>query len=237
MNSSFTENPDVRIETSSIEAIIFDFDGTLVDSEPVWKSTFFDLFKQEYGVEVPLQILWDNTGGGVDLSVANISNKLELNMSETEIMDTAEKLHEEMQRKILNDLDLREGAAELLEFGRNNNIAMAICTASTNELIDSFFNRLNLRDMFSVVVSTSESEIDKRKPFPFPYLETMRLLDVKPQNSIAVEDSPKGVTSALAAGIETIAIHNPFLDLGKLEVQPKFVVQDFLQVLELFSNE
>lgn len=232
-----TEHNSKKIDVSDINAIIFDFDGTLVDSEPVWKSTFFDLFKQEYGVEVPQQILWDNTGGGVDLSVANISNKLALNMSENEIMVTAEKLHSEMQRKILNDLDLREGAAELFEFGKNNNIAMAICTASTNELIDSFFNRLNLRDIFSVVVSTSESEIDKRKPFPFPYLETMRLLDVEPQNSIAVEDSPKGVASALAAGIETIAIHNPFLDLGTLEVEPKFVVQDFLQVLELFSNE
>lgn len=237
MHSNSTNIDAAKINISDLQAIIFDFDGTLVDSEPVWKSTFFDLFKKDYGVEVPQKILWENTGGGVDLSVLNISNKLELKMSEAEIESVAQRLHEKMQNNILEYLPLREGVTKVFDLAKANSIQMAVCTASTNELIESYFSKLGMQELFGVVVSTSDSDMQHRKPYPFPYLETLRLLNVEANKTLVIEDSPKGITSSVLAGIDTVAIHNPFLDLTNLENKPKFVVQDFLQVLELFSNE
>ncbi len=223
--------------SSDYDAIIFDFDGTLVDSEPVWKSTFYDVFKEDYGVELSQQILWENTGVGVDLSVLDISNKLDLGMDNNEIQDMAEKLHQIVLDKILSELELREGAIKLFEFAQSNNIHLAICTASTTELINSYFKKYDMRDIFSVVFSTVDLGIEKRKPHPFPYVETMRMLAVKPERTLAFEDSCQGITSAMDAQIDTVAIQNQFINLNELKAQPKFVAQDFLQVLELFSTE
>ena len=221
MTRNKSSHSDRKIDISNLKAIIFDFDGTLVDSEPVWKSTFFDLFKEEYGIEVPKKTLWENTGSGVDFSVKNISKEFDLEMDEVEIAQVAKKLHIEMQKKILEELPLRNGVSEFFE----------------RDLIETYFNHLGLLGIFSVIVSTSNSAADKRKPSPFPYLETLRLLGVDATESIVIEDSPKGVTSSVAAGIATVAIHNPFLEDDVLKVKPKFVVPDFFQILELFLTE
>jgi len=219
-----------------LAAIIFDFDGTLVDSEPAWKSTFFDLFKERHGISISKEILWENTGNGVDLSVKNISNKYDLNLSESETSSTANDLHLEMQRKIIEELPLREGAIEVMDWAQQNDIALAICTASTSDLIDAYFEKHGLRDRFSHVFSTAVSEIEKRKPYAYPYLETMKLLRVQADQTIVIEDSPSGIKSAVSAGIRTIAIQDIFIEDQVSEAHPIFQVTDFSQVLELLAS-
>lgn len=232
---STASSQDSPLDVAGLKAIVFDFDGTLVDSEPVWKATFFELFKERYQIEVPMEILWANTGGGVDLSVRNISNRLSMGMTEIEIATMAHDLHAEMQRKILEELPLRVGVTQVFDWAISKSVSMAICTASTKELIESYFKKQNSLEIFAHIESTAISDLEHRKPFPYPYLQTLKALDVSAEHALVFEDSPSGITSAVAAGIPTIAIHNPFLELKDLEAQPKFVVEDFLQVLELLA--
>ena len=219
-----------------LKAIIFDFDGTLVDSEPVWNTTFFDLFKDRYGISVSQEILWGNTGRGVDLSTKAISDKYELNLSDFEFEKIAHELHSEMERKILSNLPLREGVVETMDWADENNISMAICTASTSEMIDRYFKNQLLRERFSHVFSTAVSTLEKRKPYPYPYLETMKLLGVDGHQTLVIEDSPSGIKSAVAAGTKTIAIHNPILEAKVAEARPIFQVKGFPQILELLAS-
>ena len=225
-----------EITAKDLKAIIFDFDGTLVDSEPAWKSTFHELFADRYNVELSDEILWENTGNGVEFSVANISNAYQLNMDESEINKMTIDLHQEMHRLILEELPLRNGAIELFQWANEASVDMAICTASTDEMIDGYLSRLGIRNFFKEVTSTAISDVDKRKPHPYPYLETMKKLGVKASETLAIEDSPSGVTSSVAAGIKTIAIHNPFIEEKVLQARPTLQVKDFLQVLELLAS-
>lgn len=138
-----------------------------------------------------------------------------------------------MQRKILEELPLRESVVEVFDWALSNNIAMAICTASTAELVNGFLTKHEIREQLVTIISTVISDLKHRKPYPYPYLETMRQLGVGPQETLAIEDSPSGVKSAVAAGIPTIAIYNRFLAAKVLAEKPIYVFEGFPQVLEL----
>lgn len=219
-----------------LKAIIFDFDGTIVDSEPLWKSVFIDLFRDNYGAELTQKVVWENTGKGVVISVTNISDVYSLNLSETEIDSVSKEINDQACRRIISELEPRPGAVELFNWCDNKNIKMAICTASTHEMIHEYCSKHNLIDNFEYVFSTAISDIEKRKPHPFPYLHSMERLGVTPNASLAIEDSPAGVKSAVTAGIATIAIHNPMIEQEVELENPLVQVEDFFQVLDLLAG-
>ena len=221
--------------SAELQAIIFDFDGTLVDSEPVWKDIFFDLFKEHYNVDVSYDILWKNTGGGVDKSVHNTANAYNLNFSNEQIIEMTNLINEEAHRRLLT-LPLRPGATELFEWAESQGIAMAICTASTYDLINTYFGNLDMLGYFDEVLSTSLSKPDERKPHPYPYLQLLTKLDIEADQTLVIEDSPAGVISSRAAGIATIAIHNPFIEDRVTEAKPMVQLKDFHQVLGLLAS-
>lgn len=156
-------------------------------------------------------------------------------MSTQEIDSVAHTLHETMEYKILNTLDLRDGAKELFDWAINNEVKLAICSASTEKMLTKYFSDKDLLHVFSEIHSTAISDMDKRKPFPYPYLKTMEKLDVAADQTLVIEDSPKGIESSNRAGAYTIAIENIYLTEKVVEQNPKHLVQDFLAILKLLS--
>jgi HAD superfamily hydrolase (TIGR01509 family) len=224
------------MDFTKLRGIIFDFDGTMVDSEPVWKEVFVDVYRATHGVELTTPMLWENTGKGVDRSVATIDIKLDLGHDPTQQSFLVDSINEEVHRRILEETPLREGTVELLEFARANNIATAICTASTEELIATFLRNRDLTQYFDHITTTAYAPMHERKPEPFPYLKTLEALGVSAEEAIAIEDSPAGVTSALAAGIFTVAIPHAQLADQVSALNPTLLIQDFQQLLDHLSD-
>lgn len=230
-------NSTQLLNVNELSGIIFDFDGTLVDSEPIWKSVFRDLFFEMYDTELSMEEQWKNTGNGVDKSVTNLAKLYGLDFSASQVADMTSRISEETHRRIIEDLPLRPGAVELFEWARRKNIVMAVCTASTQELISTYLTKHNALQYFAKIISTVDVIFEKRKPHPYPYLTSLEAISVSANRALAIEDSPAGVQSAIAAGIPTIAIHNRFLEERVADVGPMAQLQDFHQVLELLVSE
>ncbi|WP_255420927.1 HAD family phosphatase [Micromonospora sp. HM5-17] len=180
--------------------MLFDMDGTLVDSERLW--------------EIGLQELAAHYGGTLSESarLAMVGTNMAVSM---EILHTdlgqpwrdpaasAEWLENRVAELFLTELRWRPGALALLEAVRAVPIPTALVTSSRRRLVEVALETLG-RDSFDVVVCGDE--VPANKPDPTPYLTAARLLDVPVERCVAIEDSPAGVASALAAGAAVLGV-------------------------------
>lgn len=180
-------------------AVLWDMDGTLVDTEPSWWAAEKALVAAHGGtwtdeqaqglvgnqLEVSAEVL--RSEGGVDLGVR-------------EIIDTlAASVIAELRR----DPRWQPGALELLTALRERAVPCALVTMSWRSIADAMLERLP-EDTFDVVVTGDVCE--RGKPDPEPYARALAALGVAPEDCVALEDSPTGLASAEAAGLSTLAI-------------------------------
>ena len=185
-----------------IEAIVFDLDGVIVDSEQVW-----DDVRERYTEEV---------GGTYTAAAARdmmgmSSHEWSRYMSERlAVPGTPEEINAEVVRRML----ARYGEAPPLISGAVEAVRrvasrwpLAIASSSNPELISVVVTAAGLDDVFPVRVSSQE--VAHGKPSPDVYLEAARRLGVAPTDCGAVEDSHNGIRSAKAAGMRVVAVPNP----------------------------
>lgn len=184
-----------------IEAVVFDLDGVLLDSEHVWD-------------EVREELARERGGRWHERAQADM-----MGMSSTEwsrYMHRVVGLHEppaeinaevvrRMQERYAEWLPLIEGAEEAVErLARCFRLALA--SSSNRPLIETVLDRAGLAGFFEVTVSSEE--VERGKPAPDVFLEAARRLGVEPERCAAIEDSGNGVRAAHAAGMRVIAIPN-----------------------------
>lgn len=187
-----------------IKAIIFDFDGLLVDTE----TPEFEALKQiyeEHGATLQLETYAQNIGTHIGSynPYAHLSELLQ----QTIDADHVKKIHRERFHQKLEALKPRDGVISILNEAKELDLKIGLATSSNRAWIDSFFERLNLTPYFDAI-STSD-DVERVKPDPALYVRTMQLLDVKGDEVIAFEDSLNGSKAAVAAGIHCIAVPNP----------------------------
>ncbi|MFK7946274.1 MAG: hexitol phosphatase HxpB [Saprospiraceae bacterium] len=207
-----------------IQAVIFDMDGLLINSEPFWKSVEIEVFKK-VGIELTVEKCLDTVGLRIDEVVTywydkqpwdNISKKA----IETEIVD-------KMIECITNEGESLPGVYDAVEFFWNKKIPMAIASSSYLRIIKAVVKRLKLKDFFDVIYS---AEFEKYgKPNPATFITTAEKLNVAPTNCLVFEDSLNGVLAGKAARMTTVAI--PEFE------NPKFIIADkILNSLEDFNE-
>jgi len=185
-----------------IEAVVFDLDGLLIDSEQVW-----DAVRERYVTE---------RGGRYDAEV----QRALMGMSSIEwsrylheaagVPDEPRAINDEVVRRMLDAyrerLPLVDGAVDAVE-----RIAarwpLALASSSNRPLIDAALESAGLARFFRATVSSEE--VPRGKPAPDVYLEAARRLGVEPTRCAAIEDSHAGIRAAKAAGVRVIAIPNP----------------------------
>ncbi|NQZ54463.1 MAG: hexitol phosphatase HxpB [Piscirickettsiaceae bacterium] len=184
-----------------IQAVIFDMDGVLIDSEPMWKEAEKQIFSS-VGVDVKEE-LSANTASMTTREVTQYwhthypwSGK-SLVQVENEVVDRVEALISEKGTQM-------EGVKEILDFFQKKKIKIGLSTNSPSRLIPVILNKLGISNYFNAV-SSSEHE-EKGKPHPAVYLTTAKKLKVDPSKCIAFEDSFSGIIAAKKANIKTVAI-------------------------------
>jgi HAD superfamily hydrolase (TIGR01509 family) len=180
-------------------AVLWDMDGTLVDTEPYWIAAEFDIVELHGGT-------WTHEHAkalvGADLLDAGEYIRRHGGVERTP-HDIVEMLLDRVVERIRAEVPWRPGARELLHGVRNVGIATALVTMSWKRFSDEVVACLPTG---SFHVSVTGDEVERGKPHPDPYLLAAERLGVSPQQCVAIEDSPTGTRSALAAGCRVLGV-------------------------------
>jgi len=188
-------------DAAIFDAAIFDMDGLLVDSEPVWREVEIAVFGrhgvalteescvQTKGMFLPdvarywyARCPWE--GPGPDEVAAEIVDAMEVRLSQ--------------------EATFTHGAPHALDFCQQRGMRLALASSSPRRLIDAVVGRLRLGDRFAVIHSAEDEPAGK--PDPGIFRTTAQLLDVAPARCVVFEDAPAGVMAAKAAGMTCVAV-------------------------------
>jgi HAD superfamily hydrolase (TIGR01509 family) len=186
----------------SVQAIVFDLDGVLIDSEPVWEQV-----RRAYIAERGGRWLPDTQDRLMGMSTeewaAYIANDLVDGVTPE---DVAYEVIDQMSERYANGLPLLPGAEEAVRRLAGHR-PLGLASSSPRALIDLVLGELGVESLFRATVSTEEVEYGK--PAPDGYLTVAAQMEVAPRDCLAIEDSSNGLRSAYAAGMTVIAIPRP----------------------------
>ena len=185
-------------------AVVFDFDGLIVDTEQSIYEAYSTLFA-ELGATLPLSVWQHVIGQGVgnDAAFIHLERSIGREVDREAIRAEARAMH----RDVTLTLPPREGAAELIAEAKEAGLALAVASSSTFGWVNSHLDRLGLLPSFDAVCT--RDDVGEPKPNPAVYSLALQRLGVQPHEAFAIEDSPHGVTAAKAAGLRCIAAPNP----------------------------
>jgi HAD superfamily hydrolase (TIGR01509 family) len=205
-----------------LQAVLFDMDGLLVDSEPLWLEVECEVMARLRGEwsEADQQAL---VGGSLTRTVSYLLARATRPASPEAV---GRWLVEGMTSLLMSrPLSMLPGAGELLGEVRAAGIPHALVTSSERPVMDAVLLQLGLR--FDATVCAND--VTCTKPHPEPYLRAASLLGAQPRWSVALEDSPKGVASAEAAGCRLVAVPS----LVPIPAKPGRVVAGSLRQVDL----
>ncbi len=187
------------------EAVIFDMDGVILDSEPYHHAAETLIFK-ELGIAPSER----DRDGFVSMSNAKMWAILKtmygLPQSEAELLEFGENIRFNYMEAI-QELVPMPGLVSLLDELKANHVKMAVASSSTSKIIELFISRLNLRSYFQCLVSGEM--VPHGKPEPDIFLHTADLLQTPAVNCLVIEDSENGVKGACAAKMKCIGFKRP----------------------------
>jgi HAD superfamily hydrolase (TIGR01509 family) len=186
------------VSTVKPAAVLWDMDGTIIDSEPYWMAAETELmakFGRTWSHELGLTLVGQGLGHS-----AGILQSQGVDMSATDIIDF---LSTRVMEQISENIPWRPGARELLEDLTRSGIPNALVTMSFRRMADLMVDSVGF-DAFSAVVSGDE--VSQPKPHPEAYLRAAELLGVDVVTCVAIEDSVPGLASAMASGACAIGV-------------------------------
>lgn len=182
---------------TTLRAVLFDMDGTLTDSEKLW-TVALDRVAAELGGQLSVATRQAMVGHNL---IESIQMLLDDVGSDQPPVATGRLLTRYTAELFGGPMPWRPGARDLLQAVRDAGLKTALVTATERTLVDLALNTLGHRTFDAVVPG---DEVARNKPDPLPYLRAMELLDVRPGECIAIEDSPNGSLSAARAGVPVL---------------------------------
>ncbi|KOX27960.1 HAD family hydrolase [Saccharothrix sp. NRRL B-16348] len=185
-------------------AVLWDMDGTLLDSEKLWDIPLYE-FVEKLGGTLSIETRQAMVGSSVRRTMAMLFAEVGVEQpTEEDLADGAAWIMRRTEEVFRAGLPWRPGAREALREIRGSGVPMALVTSTERQLTEVALDTIG-RDLFDVTVCGDE--VDRRnKPLPDPYLKAARLLGVDPARCVAIEDSPTGVASAVAAGCTVLVV-------------------------------
>lgn len=214
----------------NIQCVIFDMDGVIVDTEPLHKKAYYQLF-DSLKIDVTPALYHSFTGG----STINICQKL------VDTFNLNEKPQELVLRKrsnfvklFTNDstLQLIIGVEDIIKYFYNKGITMVLASSASMETINRVFTRFDLDQYF--IGKLSGADLQQSKPHPEIFEKAAALANTPKENCIVIEDSDKGIEAANRAGIYCAGYTSKYSKLQGLE-HADMVISDFYQLKRIIG--
>ena len=204
--------------------VVFDFDGTIVDTEEPLYRSWAELW-DGHGHQLALAD-WQRNIGGDDLF--DPWTELEARLGrplDPALQDRRRRRRDQIQAA----QPVRDGVVEWLSEAAARGVPVGVASSSSEEWVEAKLDFLGIRHRFAALVCRSE-EIPA-KPEPTSYRVACLRLGAEPSRSVAVEDSPRGVAAAVAAGLYTVAVPHPLTQ--ELDLSAAHLVVDSLERVTL----
>lgn len=215
------------------KAVIFDLDGTLIDTEKYYRKAWPRVFEQFGYRMTDDQYLFIRSLGKPFIQPTLKEFSRDPDFDYDAIMPVRKQLMEEMIEK--NGIQKKAGAEELLTFLKDNSILRAVATASPVSRAERYLSAVGLLPYFDKIISAKDMK--EGKPSPYVYLYAAEQLGLKPEECLAVEDSPNGVLSASRAGLKVVMVP----DQAPCDTETKKLLfaekQDLSQIIDLFMKK
>ncbi len=192
----------------SIDAVVFDFDGVILESEPLWRSAFRTVFADRLGLAVTETELLSLTGLRVPQTVSAILDGARARGWRPQAAVEPADLTAEVIRVAGTELDDRapviDSTISVIKELHRREVRLGLASSSHISIIEAALTQLGIADAFLAVASSYD--LAEGKPHPRVYQDVARAMGCQPSVCLAVEDSPVGVESALRAGMVVIGL-------------------------------
>ena len=185
-----------------IKAVIFDMDGTLIDSTGIWHEIDINFFAKR-GMELPSDYAQHIVHLGLKQAAIYTKETYHLSESIQDIMDEWHNMSIDMYRY---NVPLKPHALELLKLFKENNIKMAIATANDEPLYRPCIERLGIGEYFDEIADVNTAKEGKQSAKI--YLDLAKKMGAEPQNTLVLEDMPTCVKTANKSGFITVAVYD-----------------------------
>lgn len=212
----------------NIDAVIFDLDGSLVDSMWMWHEIDIE-YLGRYQLEVPEDLPQQIEGFSFSETAHYFKNRFRLPDSIEQIKRT---WNEMAWDKYMHEVPLKPGAEEFLKQCRQRGIKLGIATSNSRELVTNVADTHGLHDYFSCIMTGCD--VGKGKPAPDIYLAVAKQLQVLPQRCLVFEDIIPGIMAGKAAGMTVCAVEDAYsLDQTcEKKALADHYIRDFYELLE-----
>ncbi|MFA6404094.1 MAG: hexitol phosphatase HxpB [Salinivirgaceae bacterium] len=210
-----------------INAVIFDMDGLLIDSEPLWRKAEIKIFR-ERGIVLTENDCRGTTGMRVDEVVTHWSHTFpDVNL---QINETVEAIMDEVTHLVKVEGKALPGVFEAISFFETMKTPMALASASSNALIDTVLTKLEIKEKLQVIQSAEFMNFGK--PHPEVFIETAKRLNISVNECLVFEDSIYGVIAGKAAKMLVVAVP----DRENFDKKGYCIADKKIRSMSLFNN-
>ncbi len=211
----------------NIDAVIFDLDGTLIDSMWMWKQIDIE-YLSKFDLELPDNLQSEIEGMSFSETAVYFKNRFHL----TDTLDEIKATWNEMAyHKYRYEVPFKEGALEFLKYLKKHRIKTGIATSNSKDLVNAVVSNYEVGDFFDSIHTSCE--VEKGKPAPDIYHLVAKDLEVDPGRCLVFEDVINGIKAGKNASMKVCAVYDDFSkeDDHEKRVLADYYIRDFSEVL------
>ncbi|MCZ6605032.1 MAG: HAD family phosphatase [Alphaproteobacteria bacterium] len=213
------------------DALIFDLDGLLIDSERIYMRAWID-----GAAEIGFDLTVDFYRTVVGMPYQECLDRVAAHFGPDFPVDRFIAASNRIRLELLTDgMKLKPGAVELLDFLAERNIPRAVASSSRRQYVTGHLNDLGVHGYFDAVVT--RTEVSRGKPYPDPYLKAAEEIRIPPGRCLALEDSRNGIRSATAAGMPVVMVPDLLPPDAELEDICIKIATDLHEVRDWLAQE
>lgn len=213
-----------------IDVVLFDLDGSLVDSMWLWRDIDIE-YLGRYGIPLPEGLQADIEGMSFSETAVYFKKRFQLPRTLEEIKKDWNQMAWD---KYTQQVPLKPGAAEFVHNCQRHKIRLGIASSNSRELIENVLKVHGILDFFDAIVTGCD--VEKGKPAPDIYLEAARLCKVRPERCLVFEDIVAGILAGKAAGMKVCAVEDEYSLYQEKEKRElaDYYIKDYVEIAGLF---